>query len=85
MKRHLNVLQEVGFPIVFEQRDFGKRFWKLSRDFVETGQVLLSVTEMLSLFPSRQLLAPLAGTQFGDGLSSALDKIKTLLPSKALA
>ena len=28
---------------------------------------------------------PLAGTQFGDGLSSALDKIKTLLPSKALA
>lgn len=85
VKRDLGVLQEVGFPISFEQRDFGKRFWKLSRDFVETGQVLLSVTEMLSLYLSRQLLAPLVGTQFGDGLSSALDKIKTLLPSKALA
>jgi len=84
VKRDLGVLQEVGFPILFEQRDFGKRFWKLSRDFVETGQVLLSVTEMLSLYLSRQLLAPLAGTQFGDGLSSALDKIKTMLPSKAL-
>lgn len=85
VKRDLGVLQEVGFPITFEQRDFGKRFWKLSPHFIERGDVLLSVTEMLSLYLSRQLLAPLAGTQFGDGLSSALDKIKTLLPSKALA
>ena len=85
VKRDLGVLQEVGFPITFEQRDFGKRFWKLSANFLDRGDVLLSVTEMLSLYLSRQLLAPLLGTQFGDGLSSALDKIKTTLPSKALA
>jgi len=85
VKRDLGVLQEVGFPITFEQRDFGKRFWKLSANLLERGDVLLSVTEMLSLYLSRQLVAPLLGTQFGDGLSSALDKIKTMLPSKALA
>lgn len=85
VKRDLRVLQEVGFPIAFDQRDFGKRFWKLAPHFVQSGQVLLSVTEMLSLYLSRQLLAPLAGTQFGDGLATALHKIRTLLPSKALA
>ena len=29
-------------------------------------------------------LAPLAGTQFGDGLATALQKIKALLPKRAL-
>ena len=84
VKRDLVVLMEVGFPIEFEARDFGKRFWKLSRDFVETEQFVLSVTEMLSLYLGRQLLAPLAGTQFGDGLVSALDKIKAIIPKRAL-
>ena len=84
VQRDLSVLQLVGFPIQFEQRDFGKKFWKLSSNFVEQSDLILSVTEMLSLFLSRQLLAPLAGTQFGDGLSSAIDKIKASLPGKAL-
>ena len=39
---------------------------------------MLSVTEMLSLFLVQQLLAPLAGTQFGDALVCALDKINWL-------
>jgi predicted DNA-binding transcriptional regulator YafY len=83
-KRDLTVLRDVGFPITFEARDFGKRFWKLSSQFIETGRLVLSMTEMLSLFLSRQLLAPLAGTQFGDGLATALGKIKALLPDRAL-
>jgi len=84
VKRDLSVLMEVGFPIEFDRREFGKRFWKLAPKAVNQDNVLLSLTEMISLFLSRQLLAPLAGTQFGDGLFSALDKIKTLLPDKAL-
>ena len=85
VQRDLNVLQQAGFPISFEERDFGKRFWKLAPHFIEREELLLGVTEMLSLFLGRQLLAPLAGTQFGDGLSSALDKIKALLPARALS
>jgi predicted DNA-binding transcriptional regulator YafY len=84
VKRDLNVLTEVGFPVDFDEREFGKRFWTLEPSAVDPSNVLLSVTEMISLFLSRQLLAPLAGTQFGDGLGSALEKIKTILPQKAL-
>jgi len=84
VQRDLNILQEAGFPISFEQRDFGKKFWKLSPMFIERQEFVLSVTEMLSLFLGRQLLAPLSGTQFGDGLITALNKIKALLPAQAL-
>ncbi len=85
VQRDLSVLQQVGFPVSFEQRDFGKRFWKLGPQFIEREGLVLSVTEMLSLFLSRQVLAPLSGTQFSDGLITALDKIKAILPRKALA
>jgi len=84
VQRDLQVLQEAGFPIRFEERDFGKRFWTISRDFIEREELMLSITEVLSLFLGRQLLAPLAGTQFGDGLTTAMEKIKALLPARAL-
>jgi predicted DNA-binding transcriptional regulator YafY len=84
IQRDLNLLQQVGFPISFEERDFGKRFWKLSPQFIESKELILSVTELLSLYLSQQLLTPLAGTQFGSGLATALDKIKALIPKKAL-
>ena len=84
VQRDLNVLQQVGFPVSYEARDLGKRFWKLDQSFIQKQELVLSVTELLSLFLSRQLLSPLAGTQFGDGLGGALDKIKALLPKKAL-
>ncbi len=84
VQRDLAVLREAGFPVDYDERDFGKRAWKLSPNFLRTGELILSVTEMVSLFLSRQLLAPLAGTQFGDGLASTIEKIKALLPAKAL-
>lgn len=84
VQRDMKVLREVGFPVEHEVRDFGKRFWKLSGRFIESDELMLSITEMLSLFLCQQLLSPLSGTQFGDGLVTALDKIKALLPKKAL-
>ncbi len=84
VQRDLNVLQDSGFPISFEQRDFGKKFWKLTPGFIESDKLALSMTEMVSLYLSQQLLSPLSGTQFGDGLASALQKIKALLPEQAL-
>jgi len=84
VQRDLRVLQDI-FPIRYEQRDRGKRFWKLAAGTVESPQLQLTMTEMLSLFLSRQLLLPLAGTQFGDGLQTAIQKIRALLPARALA
>lgn len=83
--RDLDILQQAGFPINFEQREFGRKFWKLTQGFIESEKLALSITEMLSLFLSQRLLAPLAGTQFGDGLATALQKIKSLLPKQALS
>jgi predicted DNA-binding transcriptional regulator YafY len=82
--RDLKVLQ-THFPIASEQRDFGRKFWRMPSDFVASEQLPLTVTEMLSLYLSQQLLDPLRGTPFGDGLASALRKIKTVLPGEALA
>jgi len=83
VQRDLGVLQDI-FPISYEQRDRGKRYWKLAHDTVESEQLQLTMTEMLSLFLSQQLLLPLAGTQFGDGLQTAIQKIRALLPARAL-
>ena len=84
VQRDLGILQQVGFPISFEERDFGKKFWRLSPTFIERGELMLSVTEILSLYLARELLAPLSGTQFGEGLGSALEKFKALLPKRTL-
>lgn len=83
VQRDLNVLQDI-IPISHVQRDHSKRFWKLADRTVESEQLQLTMTEMLSLFLSQQLLLPLAGTQLGDGLQTALEKIRALLPTKAL-
>jgi len=83
VQRDLNVLQAI-FPIQFEPRDFGKKFWKLASHFIESEKLQLTMMEMLSLYLSQQLLAPLAGTPFGDGLATALQKIKVVLPTRAL-
>jgi predicted DNA-binding transcriptional regulator YafY len=83
VQRDLGVLQDL-FPINHEQRDRGKRFWKLAPNTIESNQLQLTMTEMLSLFLSQQLLLPLAGTQFGDGLQTAMQKVRAVLPAKAL-
>ncbi|MCG3178270.1 MAG: hypothetical protein BIFFINMI_00596 [Phycisphaerae bacterium] len=84
VQRDLNVLQQIGFPVFHETGEYGKRFWRLEAKALDHDGLTLSMTEMLSLYLSQQLLAPLAGTQFGDGLNTALEKIKALLPKSAL-
>ena len=85
VQRDLKVLEQVGFPVEHEDRDYGKRFWKLSPRFIESKELILSVTEMLSLYLSQQLLNPLAGTELSDGFEVLFDKVKAMLPREALA
>lgn len=83
--RDLHVLQEVGFPIRYDERDFGKRYWTLASGFIERSGLMLTMTEMLSLLMGQKLLTPLTGTVFGKGLTQAMDKLKAVLPGRALA
>lgn len=82
--RDLKILQELGFPISFEERDFGKRFWRLSAQFIQSDKLVFSLTELLSIYLGQKLLSPLAGTQFGEGLLTLMDKIKAMLSPRAL-
>ena len=83
VKRDLSVLQDI-FPVTWETRGHGRKFWKLAEHFTESDRLELTVTEMLSLSISKQFLTPLAGTPYGDGIETALQKIRTLLPKEAL-
>lgn len=83
VQRDLNVLQDI-FPIRYQKQDKGKRYWMLAGNAIQSEQLQLTMTEMLSLFLSKQLLLPLSGTQFGDGLQTAIQKIRALLPARAL-
>jgi predicted DNA-binding transcriptional regulator YafY len=84
IQRDLEFLQEVGFPVDFEEDEFAKRFWKLPADYFTSSTLVLSVTEAISLHLAEHLLAPLAGTQFAAGLQSLLQKIRSQIPARAL-
>ncbi len=83
IQRDLAALQDI-FPIRYELRERGKKVWMLDHDAITGNQLELTLTETLSLFLSQQLLLPLSGTQFGDGLESAVKKVRAMLPARAL-
>ena len=84
IQRDFEVLQELGFPIDFEEDEYGKRFWRLPADFFRSGPLVLGITESVSLHLAEKLFDPLAGTILAEGLQSVLDKIRSLVPTKAL-
>lgn len=84
LQRDFEALEEAGFPIRFETDPHGKRYWRLPHDFFRTGPLTLSLTEALSLHLAEDLVEPLAGTLFADGLAAIRDKIRSLIPASAL-
>lgn len=77
--RDLAALQEAGFPLVDEKRD-RKTVWRVMhlplKALTDAG---LSVTEVCSLYVSRQLLLTLTGTPFEAGLNSLQKKVQKAL------
>lgn len=84
IQRDIALLQELGFPIDYDEDDYNKRLWKLPHNFFSTGPLVLGLTEALSLHLAEDLLAPLAGTLFHDGLTHVIEKVRSLLPASAL-
>ncbi len=84
--RDLAALQEAGFPLIDEKRD-RRTTWRVMhqplRALTDAG---LSVTEICSLYMSRELLLTLTGTPFESDLNSLLKKIlKALSPRKKVS
>ena len=48
VQRDMGVLQDI-FPISYEQRDRGKRFWKLAHNTVESEKLQLTMTQCMNL------------------------------------
>jgi predicted DNA-binding transcriptional regulator YafY len=84
VQRDLELLEELGFPLEYDEDPFGKRFWHIPHDFFRTGPLTLSLTEALSLHLAQRFFAPLTGTYFMEGLQAVLGKIRSLLPATAL-
>lgn len=83
IQRDLKALKDF-FPIECQTRDDHRKYWLLKTSHADTNPLELTMTEMLSLFLSQQIMLPLSGTQFGDGLQSTISKIRSQLPAKAL-
>jgi len=84
IQRDFELLEELGFPIEHQDDEFGKRFWRMPHDFFRTGPLVLSLTEAVSLHLAERLFSPLAGTHFAEGLQAVLDKVRALVPQRAL-
>jgi predicted DNA-binding transcriptional regulator YafY len=79
IRRDLDALQGVGFPLLTERVD-GRVRWRLMEGFRRIPALAFSPTELMALMFSRDLLRPLEGTEIKDSLDSALNKAAAALP-----
>lgn len=80
IRRDIEALQAAGLPIINEDTQRGK-VWKLSR--VEKGlhKITITASELIALSMGRDLLLPLVGTQFWQGIEGFWNKVREQLPS----
>lgn len=79
VRRDLEALEAVGFPLVIEKHD-GQTRWRLMEGFRDIPALGFSATELMALLLSRNLLQPLEGTEIQASLNSALSKASAALP-----
>jgi predicted DNA-binding transcriptional regulator YafY len=83
--RDLRVLQEAGLPIYDERMADGPRsIWRLQDSFRRRLPLKLSLSELVALLMSREILAP-AGAALGPALRSAFERIGSVLSKDSLA
>jgi predicted DNA-binding transcriptional regulator YafY len=83
IRRDLVVLRRLGFPLLEQSGEHGRKSWRLS-DGEGLANLRFSVEEAAALFLGRQFLEPLAGTYFHAGARSAFAKIRATLGDAAL-
>lgn len=82
--RDLEALQVGGFPLYTEKKD-GKNLWSLIETVKRQVPIPLSLTELMALYFSRDMMKVLKNTVFFDSLESLFNKIKSMLPTEAIA
>src|SRR5574337_148444 len=79
LRRDLGALEALGVPL-YTERAGGEVRWKLLEGFRRIPVPAFAPTELMALVFSRQLLAPLEGTEVQASLDAALSKVQTALP-----
>ncbi len=83
--RDLRVLEAAGFPLYDERMADGPRsIWRLQEGFRSRLPLKLSLSELVALLMSRELLAP-AGAALGPAVRSAFERIGSVLSKDSLA
>lgn len=83
IRRDLLFLARTGFPLTESVGEYGRKSWRL--DFPSGVPPLsFTLTEAAALYVGRELMLPLAGTDFGDGAHSAFCKIRSALGDGAV-
>jgi predicted DNA-binding transcriptional regulator YafY len=82
--RDLEALQVAGFPIYTERVD-GKNLWSLLDTMKHQIPIPFSLTELMALYFSRDMMKVFKDTVFYENLESLFNKIKTTLPRESLA
>ena len=79
--RDLEALQLAGFPIYNDQTETGAR-WMMLDSGRRQMPLPLDLTELMALYFSRGLLAPLKDTVFHSAIETLFEKIKSTLPEE---
>ena len=83
VRRDLALFRSVGFPLEETVGEFGRKTWRIAPAGIQPP-LSFTFDEAVALHLGRRLLAPLAGTAFGDAARRAADKIRATLGRPAL-
>jgi predicted DNA-binding transcriptional regulator YafY len=81
--RDLEALQEAGFPL-YDDKTGKRSHWRMVDGFKSNLPLPFTMTELMSLHMSRDLLKVFDGTVFQESIESLFDKVKTALPPKTI-
>ena len=79
VKRDLEALIAAGFDIQQDSAERGK-IYKFGRNAPTVHQIAFSGSEMIALSIGRDLLIPLAGTQYWQGIETFWNKVQEAIP-----
>lgn len=81
--RDLEAIQEAGFPL-YTYREGKNSYWKILDTFKKDFPIPMTLTELMALHMSRDLLTVFQGTIFHDSIESLFSKVKTALSPETL-
>ena len=80
--RDIEALQAAGFPLYTDRVD-GKNLWSLLDTLKHHIPIPFTLTELLAIYFSQDMLKFLQNTVFHESLESLFEKIKTTIPAES--